>query len=316
MSKQNGQTSLPAIAKQQIQTVEKRVKQLQQDGQLDLPPDYSASNALRSAFLTLQEVKDMQKKPALEVCTAHSISNALLDMVVQGLTPSRSQGYFICYGQQLAFQRSYFGDMALAKRIDSRIADIFAEVIHDGDEFEFEIVRGQKKVTRHKQTIDSLNSEKIKGAYCVVLDHDGQEISTVIMSWKEILASWKKSPSKPFDEKGNLKPGSTHALHTEEMAKRTVVRKACKPIINSGADSYLRAAVNRSEHIQAQSEAETQAALHANQGEVVDAEFHAPEQPAPDPDIDPDTGEALEYRQETEQAAEPEPAMAEAEPGF
>jgi recombination protein RecT len=280
-------TNLPAVAKQQIQSVENRVSQLQQAGQLDLPEDYSASNALRSAFLVLQNTRDMQKRPALEVCTPASITNALLDMVVQGLTPARSQGYFIAYGQQLVFQRSYFGDMALAKRLDPRIADIVAEVVFDGDEFEFELVRGKKRVVRHKQSLDSLTGQ-IQGAYCTILDHQGNEINTVIMSWPEILRSWKKSPTKPLQDNGQLKPGSTHASHPEEMAKRTVVRKACKPIINSGADGHLRQSVTRSDQVQAEQEAVKEIEAQAN-GEVIDLEtgevFEAEAMPEPGPEI-------------------------------
>ncbi len=279
--------NLPAVAKQQIQTVETRVAQLQQAGQLDLPSDYSASNALRSAFLVLQSTKDMQKRPALEVCTPASITNSLLDMVVQGLNPVRQQGYFIVYGQQLVFQRSYFGDMALAKRLDPRIADIVSEVVFDGDEFEFELVRGKKKVIKHKQTLKSLTGQ-IQGAYCTVLDHDGNEISTVIMSWPEILRSWKKSPTKPLQDNGQLKAGSTHASHPEEMAKRTVVRKACKPIINSGADGHLRQSVTRSDQVQAEQEARQEIVEQAN-GEYIDLEtgevFEAETMPEPEPEI-------------------------------
>lgn len=263
-------TNIPAVAKQQIQTVENRVSQLHQAGQLDLPEDYSASNALRSAFLVLQNTKDMQKRPALEVCTPASISNALLDMVVQGLTPARSQGYFIAYGQQLVFQRSVYGDMALAKRLDPRIADIVAEVVYDGDEFEFELVRGKKKVTRHKQTLDSLTGQ-IKGAYCTIIDQKGNEISSVIMSWSEILRSWKKSVIKPVQDNGQLKAGSTHASHPEEMAKRTVTRKALKPVINSGADGYLRQSVTRSDQVQAEQDAVKEIEAQAN-GDVIDLE--------------------------------------------
>ena len=305
-------SNLPAVAKQQIQTVENRVSQLQQAGQIDLPADYSASNALRSAYLILQGVMDMQKRPALEVCTPASISNALLDMVVQGLTPARQQGYFIAYGQQLTFQRSVFGDMALAKRLDPRISDIVAEVVFEGDEFEFELVRGRKKVTRHKQTLDSL-AGKIKGAYCTVLDHQGDEISTVIMSWSEIIRSWKKSPIKPVQDNGQLKSGSTHAAHPEEMAKRTVIRKALKPIINSGADGHLRQAVTRSEQVQAEQEAQREIVEQAN-GDLIDVEtgeiLEDETSPLPEPE-----GQHLEAEQPTEepQAQEqPKPAQQQA----
>lgn len=310
-------TNIPAVAKQQIQTVENRVSQLHQAGQLDLPEDYSASNALRSAFLVLQNTKDMQKRPALEVCTPASISNALLDMVVQGLNPARSQGYFIAYGQQLVFQRSVYGDMALAKRLDPRIADIVAEVIYNGDEFEFELVRGKKKVTKHKQTLDSLTGQ-IKGAYCTIVDHQGNEISSVIMSWSEILRSWKKSVIKPVQDNGQLKAGSTHANHPEEMAKRTVTRKALKPIINSGADGYLRQSVTRSDQVQAEQDAVKEIEAKAN-GDVIDLDtgevFEAEVAPAPETEVQqpthdqqPDQSQVQEQqKQAPQQQTSPQP---------
>ncbi len=308
-------TNLPAVAKQQIQSVENRVSQLQQAGQLDLPSDYSASNALRSAFLVLQNTRDMQKRPALEVCTPASITNALLDMVVQGLTPARQQGYFIAYGQQLVFQRSYFGDMALAKRLDPRIADIVAEVVYQGDEFEFELIRGKKRVVRHKQSLDSLTGQ-IKGAYCTILDHQGNEINTVIMSWPEITQSWKKSPVKPVQDNGQLKAGSTHASHPEEMAKRTVVRKACKPIINSGADGHLRQSVTRSDQVQAEQEAVKEIEAQAN-GEYIDLEtgevFEAEAIPEPEPEAQQSEPQQA---QPQEQATQPTPQQSGPRPEF
>src|SRR5690625_2664860 len=81
-----------------------RVNQMLQAGQLHVPADYSPDNALKAAWLNLQEVKDRNKKPALEVCTQASVANALLSMVVQGLDVNKKQGYFIVYGNHLAFQ--------------------------------------------------------------------------------------------------------------------------------------------------------------------------------------------------------------------
>jgi len=310
-------SNLPQVAKQQVGIVESRVKELQDAGQIELPPDYSVSNALRSAFLTLQETKTKDQKPALEVCTQASITNALLDMVVQGLTPARNQVYFIAYGQQLVCQPSYFGDMAIAKRVDPRVADIVAEVVHEGDEFEFELERGRKRVTRHKQTLDSLNG-KIKGAYAIVLGHQGEELSTEVMSWDEILKSWEKSPVKPV-QNGDIKGGTTHANHPAEMAKRTVIRKVCKPIINSASDRYIQAAYNRGSQIQSEAEVEAEEAEYANQsvidveppttkeeGPVVDAEYT--------PGGEPEAGTG-ETPGDPEPETEPEAATAE-EPGF
>jgi len=307
---------LMEVKKGTVDVVTTKIKELENRGEIQFPPDYSPQNALRSAWLILQETVDRNKQPVLQTCTRTSIMNSLFDMTVQGLNPAKKQVYFIAYGDQLICQRSYHGTKALAMRVDPDISDIVAEVVWEGDDFEYEIVRGQKRVVRHKQTLDSIDSKNPKGAYCVILDSRGEVKRTDVMSYEQIKQAWRKSQTKPVQDNGQLKAGSTHAEFLEDMIKKTIINRACKPIINSSSDAHLYESANRSEQVQAQAEAETQAALHANQGEVVDAEFHAPEQPAPDPDVDPDTGETLEYRQEAEQAAEPEPAMSDAEPGF
>lgn len=299
-------SNLPAMAKNQIQAVENKVQQLQQSNQIELPADYSVSNALRSAFLTLQETKDSRGRPALEACTQPSITNALLDMIVQGLTPARKQAYFIAYGDQLICQPSYFGEMAIAKRVDPRIADIVSETVHEGDEFEFELVHGRKRVVKHKQTLDSLDG-KITGAYATLIDHQGREIATEIMTWKELLKSWSKSPVKPV-QNGSLKENSTHANHPGEMAKRTVIRKLCKPVIRSGSDTYIRSAYERPDQIQAQGRAEAVASSQANQGEIIDIDSGSAE-PAAESAYDPETGEV-------EEEAPLDPEYAKTEPGF
>src|SRR5690606_24667209 len=106
---------LALVKKDTVDVVAEKVRQFQERGEIHFPTNYSPENALKSAWLVLQETKDKNGKPVLQSCTKNSIANALLNMVVQGLTPAKQQGYFIAYGQQLVFQRSYFGTMAVTK---------------------------------------------------------------------------------------------------------------------------------------------------------------------------------------------------------
>src|SRR5690606_20910731 len=148
-------------------------------GEIHFPANYSPENAMKSAWLILQNTLDREKRPVLEVCTKDSIANSLLDMVVQGLNPAKKQGYFIAYGKQLVFQRSYFGTMAVTKRVTGA-KDICAEVVYEGDEFEFEISRGRKKITKHKQTVASINGGKIVAAYCTIVFDDEREYTDIM----------------------------------------------------------------------------------------------------------------------------------------
>ncbi|KKN43611.1 hypothetical protein LCGC14_0701540 [marine sediment metagenome] len=250
-----------------------RIVAMQKGGQIHFPKDYSPQNALQSAWLILQGVKNKADKPVLDegVCTKASIANSLLDMVVSGLNPAKDQGYFIAYGKLLTWSQSYFGAMAVAKRVDPRIAEegIIAEIIYEKDELVYEIKRGQKEIVSHKQTLESVKKGDIKGAYCMVISKDGEILKTEIMAFEEIKKSWSKSQMKPIDEKGNVKPGSNHAKHPVEFCKRTVINRACKPIINSSSDRVLLESVKRAEFVEVEHNAAMQIEENANK-ETID----------------------------------------------
>lgn len=229
---------LALIQKDTVDIVAKKVREFQERGELNFPANYSPENAMKAAWLTIQETYDRNKKPAIEVCTRNSIANALLKMVIQGLNPAKNQCYFIVYGNQLILQRSYFGSMHIAKTVASEIDDIISDVVYKGDKFTFRKERGRTVITNHEQSLENMKKDEIIAAYCAVFRKDGTE-ATTIMTIDEIKQSWKQSILNPVDEKGNIKANTTHGKFTAEMCKRTVINKACKAIINSSDDSNL-----------------------------------------------------------------------------
>ena len=256
---------LAVVKKDVVDVVARKVQEFIKRGELHLPAGYSPDNAMKSAWLILQSTQDRDKNPVLSSCTKDSIANALLDMVVQGLNPAKKQGYFIAYGKSLVFQRSYFGTMALAKMTDDTIADIVAEVVYEGDTFKYAMVRGRKEISIHEQALENINSKKIKAAYCLIINTDGEIAKTEIMTFEEIKQSWKQSQMNPVDEKGQVKAGSTHDKFTAEMAKKTIINRACKTILNSSSDRHLlRQSIVRSGEIQAEIEVAEEIELNAN----------------------------------------------------
>ncbi|VDG98873.1 P33 [Lysinibacillus sphaericus] len=219
------QNQVAVLQKDITDSVNTKLTTLQDDG-LMLPPNYNASNALKSAFFKLQETKDRNNKPALEVCSKESIANSLLDMVVQGLSPAKTQCYFIVYGTQLQLTRSYFGTQAVLKRL-SNVKDIWANVIYQDDEFAYENDRGLEKLVSHKTKFENRDKDII-GAYAVVQKTDDEEILTV-MTKKEIEQSWGQSKTSQ----------AVHKKFPQEMAKRTVINRAAKAFINTSDDSDL-----------------------------------------------------------------------------
>lgn len=271
--KEKDSKDLITIKKETADLVLTKIQHFQKHGEIDLPQNYSAPNALKSAWLIIQETRDKNKKPALDVCTKVSIANALLDMVIQGLNPAKKQCYFIVRGNKLCLDRSYFGTKAIALRVDDSLMDIYAEVVYAGDELVYKIERGRRIIESHKQKFSNIDDSKIAAAYAVAVGKNGEVARSEIMTLDQLKQAWKQSAMQPVDENGELKPGSTHAKFTGEMAKKTVTARLAKHIINASDDSDLiLQSVRRTDDAAVEAEAEAEVEEFANQGDIIDIE--------------------------------------------
>lgn len=221
----NQPNQMAVMQKDITDQVSNRISQLQDDG-LALPKDYNPQNALKAAWFKLQQTKDRSNRPALQVCTRSSIANALLDMVTQGLSPAKTQCYFIVYGNEVQLQRSYFGTIAAVKRLSS-VKDIDAQVVHQGDEFAIGADDlGRIKVTKFVPKFENLD-KPIKGAFAFIELANG-DVHYTVMTQKQIQTSWGQSRQHNVQQKFG-----------DEMAKRTVINRAAKMYINTSDDSDL-----------------------------------------------------------------------------
>lgn len=206
---------------------------------MTFPEDYNVSNALMGAYLTLKETVDKDGKPLLEACTQTSIANSLMDMATLGLSVQKKQGYFIAYKGQCQFQRSYFGNITIARRYGMK--DVNAEIIYEGDEFTYSIEDGKKIFGGHKQDFMNIDTEKIKGTYAIVTMTDGTKYLEV-MNINQIKQSWKQGY-------GFKETGGTHQKFADQMAKKTVINRAMKQIINTHGDAFVQEADEHTEDI-------------------------------------------------------------------
>lgn len=221
----NQSNQMAVMQKDITDQVSNRISQLQDDG-LALPKDYNPQNALKAAWFKLQQTKDRSNRPALQVCTRSSIANALLDMVTQGLSPAKTQCYFIVYGNEVQLQRSYFGTIAAVKRLSS-VKDIDAQVVHQGDEFAIGADElGRINVTKFVPKFENLD-KPIKGAFAFIELANG-DVHYTVMTQKQIMTSWGQSRQHNVQQK-----------FADEMAKRTVINRAAKMYINTSDDSDL-----------------------------------------------------------------------------
>jgi len=213
------------------EVVLQRVHQFQKLAEISIPKDYSPENALKSAYLILSEQTDNSGKPVLQSCSRESIANALLNMVVQGLSPMKKQGAFVPYNGKLQWQTEYHGNIALAKRYGG-VREVAANVIYEGDVFEYVInaKTGRKEIIKHEQKFENIDINKIKGAYAVLVLQDGSTFVEV-MNMIQIQTSWNQGASK-----GN---SPAHRNFKDEMAKKTVINRACKMYISTSSDANI-----------------------------------------------------------------------------
>lgn len=216
------------MQREMVDSVQHKIDELAQSNGLNFPANYSAANALRSAWLIIQQTKDMNNRPALEVCTRESVANAMLNTVVMGLNPGKKQVYYIVYGNKLEAQRSYFGTMAVTKRVPG-VKDIWADVVYDGDTFKIGKKRGGWEILTHESDFMNIDPEKIVAAYCTIEMEDGRTY-TEVMNMAQIQKSWSKSRSSKQ---------TAHKEFPDQMAKRTVINRACKMFFNTSDDSDL-----------------------------------------------------------------------------
>lgn len=214
--------------KQITDIVFNKVVDLQARGAIDFPNNYSVGNALKSAYLILQEAKTREKKPVLQVCTQESIANALLDMVVQGLNPTKQQCYFIPYGNQLTLSRSYLGTIALTKRLKG-VKDVVAYPIYKNDKLDigFDILTGKTKINEFKPALDH-KAQDLIGALGIVVG-ENEILYLEYMNMEQIRNAWNQGTMK-----GN---SPAHKNFPDQMAIKTVINRVCKKYVNAADDS-------------------------------------------------------------------------------
>lgn len=213
-----------------IDGLSRQLKEKEQYG-LSFPADYNPTNALMGAYLIMKETTDKSGRCILESCSQNSIANSLMDMATLGLNASKKQGYFIAYAGKCQFQKSYFGNITLAKR--NGMKKITAEVIYEGDTFKYHIEDGVKIIDVHEQDFMNIDVDKVKGAYAVATMEDGSKIVEV-MNIAQLKKAWNQ-------RMGGLKEdeNSTHTKFRDQMAKKTVINRLCKLIGNTSTDGNI-----------------------------------------------------------------------------
>ena len=272
-------TSLMAVSHTIVDPITKRIPDMLQSHELLELGGYSAVSAIKSAELALPNITDGFGDKVLEKCTALSIQNALLNMLKAYADVSKGQCFFIPYrnkktGQyELQMQLSSEGWAMQAMLFDPTIKNVTANVVWKGDDFKEEVLpNGKHRLVSHSSNpFGSRTVNDIVGAYCIIERTDGTAYIESLVTFEQLKKMWNQSSMHPIDEKGNIKETSNHYKFPEEMAKKSVVAKACRPIVKriGNGNPYARQAMGviyEEEKTQAQDEIDA----NVSSGEVVD----------------------------------------------
>ena len=204
---------------------------------LCFPANYSLKNAVQSAFLMLREAETKDGRPLLEVCTQDSVVQSLMQMATQGLNPIKKQCYFVAYGSKCKLVPSYFGTLAILNRVKNLKRQPVANVVRQGDVFEYgyDMETMQLTIYKHETKIDNLDNP-IVAAYAIIATDKERVVE--IMSRKQLEQAWAQGQSWKSAEKKGYE-SATHKNFPEEMAKKSVLNRAAKKLINATDDSAI-----------------------------------------------------------------------------
>lgn len=193
-------------------------------GEISVPAGYNVGSEVALAMMKIAQTTDRTGTPAVKVCTKDSIITALRQMAMNGLSMAQNQCYAIVYGNQLQIQRSYFGALAILRRIFP-MYDITASVVYKGDKYEYgydELTDCYfAKITEPK--IENRNPANIELVFGTIRNKETKEvIFSEVMTMAEIKRSW-----------AHAKTTKVHEEHPDQMAKRTLLNRMCKLFVNT-----------------------------------------------------------------------------------
>ena len=146
--------------------------------------------------------------------------------------------YLVPYGQTLNFMASYKGMVKMAEKYSQRkIRSIYAKLVRDGDGFEETIENGEPTV---KFSPVPFSNAEIIGAFAVCNFADGGSL----------VETMSKAEIEPCRKKSRASNSPAWSQFWGEMAKKTVINRACKIFVNTStdadplADAYNRTTAN------------------------------------------------------------------------
>ena len=159
------------------------------------------------------------KNPKIAECTAASLMGAVMQASLLGFQPIEALGecYFVPYAGKVQFQVGYKGYISLARRSD-QIKMIYAEVVHEGDDFEYEL--GLEPKLHHVPGLDN-EGNKMTHVYAVAHYTNGG-YSFMVLTRNTVERLRMRNPMQ------SSKATGAWATDYEAMAKAKAIKQLSK----------------------------------------------------------------------------------------
>lgn len=219
-----------------------------------LPADFNKARFVQNCIALVNESPQLAKVPRAQLVPG------LLKAAYLGLDFFNKECYLIPYGSALNFQIDYKGIVKLCMKYSEKpISTIYANMVRKGDSFECGVRDNQPYINFKPEPF---NNGEFVGAFAVCQFKDGtikyetmnmQQLDTARhMSKAQDSLAWKK--------------------FTEEMYKKTVIRRLCKTITLDYSNWKQQELINGDMEVQAESKPVDNPFVIESEGEIVKAE--------------------------------------------
>lgn len=182
----------------------------------------------------------LQNNPKLLACRRQSLFNACMRAAQDGLLPDGREGAIVPFGDEddggkKQSDTCSWMPMILGIRKKARnsgeISDWYAEVVHEGDEFDFQL--GDEPRLYHKPSLMGGRTRKITAAYSICVFKDGtrsREVMT-IAEIEDVRQRYSRAKKGPWSD----------PVAYPEMCRKTVARLHSKSLpMSTDLDTLIR----------------------------------------------------------------------------
>lgn len=218
MSEKQSQVHPVVAFKRDLQTLIERKE-------LSLPSNVSVDAFRNAAIVAVQD------NPEILRCEPASVMKALRTVSAAGLVPDGREAAIVPFKGQAQAMPMVFGLIKMARR-SGDVKDIRAHIVYQNelDQDRFEYVVGDEETLRHEPILFG-NKGPAVAAYAIAKLKDGT-IVREFMDKDQIEKVRKSSPQ----QRGKENPSGIWQTWTDEMWKKSVIRRLCKRLDLSAED--------------------------------------------------------------------------------